>query len=172
MDVLVNDYQLSPQDILDELFSPYWERRHYAKFDPQKGSLNNWIAKYINYYLNHIIRRQASLARKQKAGRVDPLDAANRQNLIWADKDNNKEDDDFQPEVFIDPTNPESLLLAKEMMVFILDHFTSEQIQYLTGELELDEVSKLTGISPDAFRKRLERRRNEFLESWRVIEQN
>jgi len=172
MAVLVSDYDLTWQQVVDDLFKSYCERGHFEKFDPAKGSLRNWIARYIDLYLNHTIRNQASLRRRAMAGRVDPLDESNRDNLIWPDKDNAREDADFQPEVLIDPTNPENLLLAKEMWSAIFEHFTSEQVRVMTGDLELDEAAKMVGIKPDAFRKRLERRRTRFLESWRTDEQN
>ena len=167
MAILVQDYGLTRQQVVDDLFEAYCDRGHFENFDSDKGaSLRNWIAGYVDLYLNHVIRKQASLRRKALAGQVDPLDDSNRENLVWADKDNSKEDDDFQPEVLIDTTNPENLLLAKEMMTAIFEHFTSEQVRVLTGDLELVEAAKMVGVSPDAFRKRLERRRDQFLESW------
>jgi hypothetical protein len=49
--VLKNEYGLSDEEIVDELFEQYWERGHFQKFDETKGSLNNWIARYVSFYL-------------------------------------------------------------------------------------------------------------------------
>ena len=166
MAILIQDYGLTRQQVVDDLFEAYCDKGHFEKFYPAKGSLHNWIAKHVDYYLNHAIRKQATMRRKALAGRVDPLDESNRGSLVWADKDNTKEDDDFQPEVLIDTSNPENLLVTKELMTAIRENFTSEQYLVLTGDIELVEAAEMVGIRPDAFRKRLERRRDKFLEFW------
>ena len=50
--VLKNEYGISEQQIIDELFEEYWERGHYRKFDETKESHNNWDARYVSFYLN------------------------------------------------------------------------------------------------------------------------
>jgi len=66
INVLKSEYGLSERDIVDDLFADYWERGHYVKFDERKSSLNNWIARYVNLYLNHLIRRHT--VRPKKTG--------------------------------------------------------------------------------------------------------
>ena len=171
MDVLINEFGLSERDVVDELFADYWDRGHYEKYDKTKGSLNNWIARYVNLYLNHVIRRYSIRQKENQNQRIDPLDQRNWSNLTWIDKDNEKDDPDYQPEILSDPTNPEDLLIAKETLHFVYDHFNKIQIDYLMGEIDLSEAAKLSGISCDTFRKRLDRRRVDFVNCMRLIDQ-
>lgn len=147
MYVLVNDFGLSERDVVDELFTNYWQRGHYQKYDETKGSLNNWIAGYVNLYLNHVIRRYSVRQKENQNQRIDPLDQRNWSNLTWIDKDNERDDPDYQPDFLSDPTNPEDLLIAKETLHFVYDHFTQIEIDYLMGEIDLMEAASISGIS-------------------------
>jgi hypothetical protein len=168
--VLKTGHHLSEQRIADELFENYWERGHYRKFDESKGSLNNWIARYVSLYLNHLIRRCAVRSKNGTAQNIDPLDQRNWANLEWIDRDNEKEDLDYQPEIVLEPTNPEDLCIAKETLEFISGHFNRIQFDYLMGEIELNEAAELSGCSPGAFRKSLERRAVDFRSAMRATE--
>ena len=168
--VLKNEYCLSERQIIDELFEKYWKREHYRKFDETKGSLNNWIARYVSFYLNHLIRRYATRAKNNPAKEIDPLDQRNWANLEWIDQDNEKENLDYQPEIVFDPTNPEDLCIAKETLEFIHGHFGQIEMDYLTGKVELGEAASLSGCSCDAFEKRLARRKADFKSAMKAIE--
>ena len=169
-EVLKHEYHFSERRIVDELFEKYCERGHYRKFDETKGSLNNWIARYVNLYLNHLIRKCATRAKKDPAQGTDPLDQRNWANLEWIDKDTIRDDPDYQPEIVFDPTNPEDLCIAKETLEFVHGHFNRIQYDYLMGEIELNEAAALSGCSADAFRKSLERRRMDFRNAMRATE--
>ena len=111
--VLTKEYGQFIRDIIDDLFDNYWERGHYLKYDEKKGaSLHNWIANYVTFYLNHIIRRFAVHPKDVQDQRIDPLDKRNQANFVWLDKDNERDDPDYQPDIIIDPTNPEDLLIC------------------------------------------------------------
>ena len=168
IETLVQKYDLTEKEIIDDLFFDYWERAHYQKFDETKGSLNNWIARYVNLYLNHLIRRYSTRAKSNLAKEIDLLDRRNWANLEWIDRGNEKEDLDYQPEIVFDPTNPEDLCIAKETLEFIHGHFNRIQFDYLMGEIELTEAATLSGFSPCAFRKSLERRRADFRDAMRA----
>jgi len=168
--VLKNEYGLSEQEILDELFENYWERGHYRKFDETKGSLNNWIACYVRLYLNHFIRRHATRAKTDPCKNIDPLDQRNWADLEWIDKDNIRDDPDYQPEIAIDRTTPEGLCIAKGTLEFIYGHFNEIEMDYLTGGIELDEAARLSGCSCDAFQKRLARRKADFKSAMKAME--
>jgi hypothetical protein len=170
IETLVQEYNLSEREILHELFSNYWQRGHFQKFDETKGTLNNWIAHYVDLYLNHLLRRYAVRSKEDPYGRIDPMDQRNWANLEWIDRDNEKEDLDYQPEIVFDATNPEDLCIAKETLEFISGHFNRIQFDYLMGEIELNEAAALSGCSADAFRKSLERRRTDFRNAMRVAE--
>jgi hypothetical protein len=170
IEILVQEYGLSEREIVDDLFGNYWERRHYENYDETKGSLNNWIARYVCFYLNNLIRRYAVRAKNDSTQKIDPLDQRNWANLEWIDRDNEKEDLDYQPEIVFDPTNPEDLCIAKERLKFIFGDFNRIQFDYLMGEIELNEAAALSGSSPSAFRKSLERRRADFRNAMRATE--
>jgi len=172
IDALTNDYGLLEQDVVADLFSNYWERAHYKKYDASKGSLRNWIAHYVNSYLKHLIRKHAIRTKHDEAHKADPLDQRNRSSLEWIDRDNIRDDPDYQPEIAIDWTNPESLVVAKETLEFIKGHFSEIEIGHLKGEIGLDEAARLSGTSCDAFRRKLDRRIVDFKTALKVIERN
>jgi hypothetical protein len=122
IETLVQEYDLSEREIVDDLFENYWSREHYRKYDETKGSLNNWIARYVCLYLNNLIRRHAVRTKNDSAQKIDPLDQRNWANLEWIDRDNENEDLDYQPEIVFDPTNPEDLCIAKEALDFVHSH--------------------------------------------------
>jgi hypothetical protein len=168
--VLKSEYGISEEEIADELFEKYWERGHYRKYDENKGSLNNWIARYVNLYLNHLIRRFETRAKNDAGRDIDPLDQRNRANLEWIDKDNVRDDPDYQPEIVFDPTTPEGLCIAKETLEFIHGHFNENEIAYLMGEIELHEAAEVSGCSCDAFRKRVDRRKADFKSAMKAMD--
>lgn len=170
--ILTQEHGLSTQDIIDDLFSSYWEKGHYNKYDKDKGSLNNWIANYVNLYLNHAIRKYSVRSKDIQNQRIDPLDLRNQANLVSLDKDNEREDDDYQPDIIIDPTNPEDILIAKEFMQFACNHFNKTEIEYLMGEIEIGEAASISGISDDSFRKRVDRKKADFLAAVKIIDNN
>ena len=171
MGTLTEEHGLSERDIVDELFADYWERGHYTKFDESKGSLNNWIANYVNLYLNHIIRRHSVRARDTQEQRIDPLDQRNWLNIDWIDIDNEREDPDYQPDILFDSTNPEDLLIAKETLEFAFGHFNQTEIAYLTGEMDLSKAAKSSGINCEAFRRQLDRHRADFMNCKPMLDQ-
>ena len=172
IETLVKEYDLSEKEIVDEQFFNYWERGHYQKYDESKGSLNNWIAHYVNLYLNHLIRRYATRSKEDPCDKIDPLDQRNWANLEWLDKENTRDDPDYQPEILFDPTNPEELLIAKETLDFAYGHFHENEMAYLNGEIDLSEAAEKMGLRIDTFRKRLERRRKHFRNAISTFEQN
>jgi hypothetical protein len=170
MRVLTREYGLSEEEIVDDLFSKYWERGHYRNYDETKGSLNNWIAHHVNLYLNHVIRRHATRHKDTLDQRIDPIDQRNRASITWIDRGNEKDDPDYQAEIVFDTTNPENLLIAKETLELIYNHFTKPEIDYLMGEIDLCEAAEQVGISCNAFRMRLDRHKSDFHEALIAID--
>ena len=170
--ILAKECGLSTRDITDDLFCDYWERGHYNKYDENRASLHNWIAHYVNLYLNHIIRRCAVRSKDVQGQRIDPIDERNQANLVWLDKENERDDPDYQTDINIDPINPEDLLIAKETAQFACEHFSKAEIDYLIGEIDLVEAASISGISSNAFRKRIDRRWADFLKAMQAIDMN
>ena len=170
MDTLTTEYGLYEQNIIDDLFSSYWERGHYKKYDPSRGSLNNWIARYIDLYLNHVIRRHSVRVKNRPAINSDPLDQRNWSELEWIDRDYEKEATDYKPEILINSDNPEDLLIAKETLEFVYSHFTKVEIDYMMGEIDLDSAAQISGTTSSAFMKNLSRRRIDFTTCMKVLD--
>jgi hypothetical protein len=168
--VLKTEYGLSEQEIADQLFEQYWERGHYSKYDETKGSLNNWIAHYVNNYLNNLFRRCAVRAKSDPVQNIDPLDQRNWANIEWIDKDNTRDDPDYQPEIIFDPTTPEDLCIAKELLEFVHGHFNEDEVAYLMGETELADVARMSGCTCDAFRKRVDRKKVDFRNALKAMD--
>ena len=93
------------------------------------------------------------------------------EHLKWIDIDNQKKIPDFQPDFLIDPTNPEDLLIAKETLGFAYDHFSQAEMAYLTGKMDLAEVSESSGISCKSFKKRIDRRKVYFISCMSILDQ-
>lgn len=169
--VLTEEYNLSKWNIVDILFADYWEREHYLKYDANKGaSLQNRIARYVNLYLNNLLRKCAVRSKDVQNQRIDPLDQRNQANLVWLDRDNERDDPDYQPDFLIDFTNPENLLVAKEMLEFAYGHFSKTEIDYLMGEIDIIEAASISKIGCEAFRKRLDRRKADFMQAILALE--
>jgi hypothetical protein len=171
MELLIQEYGLSERDVIDDLFADYWERHHYLKFDETKGSLNNWIANYVNLYLNHEIRRHSVRSKDIQGQRIDPVDQRNWSNITWIDRDNERDDPDYQPDILFDTTNPEDLLIAKELLEFASGHFSKTEIDFMMGEMDLPQAAEQSGISCEAFRRRLDRRKADFKNAMKLIDQ-
>jgi len=170
MNTLTAEYGLTEQNIIDDLFASYWERGHYKKYDPSRGSLNNWIARYVNLYLNHVIRRSAVRPRNDTSVKCDPLDQRNWSHLEWIDKDNEKDDQEHQPEIIVDYKNAENLLIAKETLEFVQSHFSKVEIDYMMGEIDIDSAAVRSGMSREVFVRGLRRRKTDFITCMKVLE--
>ena len=91
--------------------------------------------------------------------------------IFGDEKDSGTEDTDYQPNILIDPTNPEALLIAKETFGMVLDHFSETEIAYLIGEMDLSEAAELSGNSCEAFRRQLDRHRVDFMNCMAILDQ-
>jgi len=172
MKTLKNEYGLSERDVVDELFADYWERGQYLTYDQSKGSsLNYFIARRTNWYLGHLIRKYKIRSRDSNNKKIDPLDQRNWSNIVWVDRVNVKEDPDYQPEVLSHNETPEQLVIRKERYEFACDHFSKIEMSCLIGKVDMAEAAEITGISYDAFRKRLQRRVKDFIAAMDLIDQ-
>jgi len=70
----------------------------------------------------------------------------------------------------LDTTNAEDLLIAKETMQLVYDHFSKSEIAYLMSEMDLPHAAEQAGISCEAFRKRLDRRKADFKHAMKVAD--
>ena len=169
---LRDEYGLSERDVVDELFADYWERGHYLKYDKSKGcSLNYYIARYVNWYLNHLIRKYKIRSRDANNQRIDPLDQRNWSNIVWIDRVNVREDPYYQPEILYYYETPYELYIRKERFELACNHFSKIEISCLIGKIDMRDAAKMVGISYDAFRKRLERRTVDFIAAMDLIDQ-
>jgi hypothetical protein len=166
---LTEEFHLSEVDILDDIFSAYWERGHYKRYNPLrpgKASLQNWVSKYVIWYLNNLIRKCAVRSRDKPNGRIDPLERQNWANIVWADRGNTREDPDFQPEVLICSLDPERILIALETCEQLKGHFDEIEFDYVMQGIGLAQAAIESGCTPSAFQKRIERKRKEFIDRY------
>jgi hypothetical protein len=165
MQALKEEFDLTELEILSEIFFDYLDRRHYEKYDEKKGSsLRNWISKYVELYLKNLIRKSRVRSKNEPNGRIDPLDRQNWANIVWADKDNTRDDPGFQPEVLICTFDPETILIALETYEQLKEHFDEIEFEYVMGETDLEQAAMESGCTVCAFQKRIERKRKEFVE--------
>jgi hypothetical protein len=165
MKTLTEEFHLHETEILAELVYAYWVRGHHRRYDKSKGSsLYNWISKFVDLYLNNLIRKCAVRSRDEPNDRTDPLDQQNWANIVWADRGNIREDPDFQGEVLICSLDPERILIALETYEQLKRHFDPTELNFVMGETGLEQAAMESGCTICAFQKRIERKRKEFVE--------
>ena len=95
---------LATDEILSDLWDHFQSREHYRKFDPGKTRLSTFVANYTNLALENLKRRYDI---RKKNGCEIPLSVL--------------EDRGF--EVAVDRTTPEDIVIAKELLKLMLEHF-------------------------------------------------
>jgi hypothetical protein len=156
---LKSEYGLEDDEILNAIFCEFLSKELVEKITPDK-TLSTFIVHTTNYMLNVQLRKQQQEKRNYPRISLDSLaeessdgycgSAISFLETLGADG-------------LVDYTTPEDLIIAKELMDLIMDHFGEDDAKVLLGYSDRLSESARLSISYDTYYKRLSRKIHSFL---------
>ena len=141
------------------IFCEFLSKKLYEKITPDK-TLSTFIVHTTNYGLNVQLRKHQQEKRNYPRISLDSLaeessdgycgSAISFLETLGADG-------------LVDYTTPEDLVIAKELMELIIDHFGEDDAEVLLGYSDRLTEAKRLSISYDTYCKRLSRKIHSFL---------
>ncbi len=156
---LEQDYDIERNEILNNAFEKLLDKKHYEKYDSKK-SLSTFTVHYTNYDLNIQIRKQRIEKKNYPKISLDGLaqqssDGYCGSSVSFLDK--------LGADGLVDYTTPEDLVIAKELLEIIINHFSENDARVLLGYTDRRTEAKRLSISYDTYNKRLQRKISAFL---------
>ncbi len=156
---LEQDYDIEQDEILNNAFEKLLDKKHYEKYDSKK-SLSTFTVHYTNYNLNIQIRKQRIEKKNYPKISLDGLaqqsfDGYCGSSVSFLEK--------LGADGLIDYTTPEDLVIAKELLEIIINHFSENDARVLLGYTDRRTEAERLSISYDAYSKRLQRKISAFL---------
>jgi hypothetical protein len=156
---LYHEYGIRRDDLRGTLSQQFIARRRHEKYDPERAPLEKFVAYFTYYGLKSIV---CECNRYRDQNRMYPL-ARLSQGEKWNSLGRPIEPyEDQGIEDLIDPDSPEDLYIGKELYELAEEFFGKQDLSVLLGIMDRDEVARELGLSYDAYKKQLQRRRNEF----------
>jgi hypothetical protein len=153
------EYGLEDDEILNAIFCEFLSKELYEKITPDK-TLSTFIVHTTNYVLNVQLRKHQQEKRNCPRISLDSLaevssdgycgSAISFLETLGADG-------------LVDYTTPEDLVIAKELMELIIDHFGENDADVLLGYSDRLSESARLSISYYTYCKRLSRKIDSFL---------
>ena len=153
------EYGLEDDEILNAIFCEFVSKKLYEKITPDK-TLSTFIVHTTNYGLNGQLRKQRQEKQNYPSIYLDALaedssdgycgSAVSFLEMLGADG-------------LVDYTTPEDLVIAKELMDLIIDHFGEDDTKVLMGYSDRQTESNRLSISYATYCKRLFRKIQSFL---------
>ncbi len=156
---LKNEYGLEDDEILNAIFCEFLSKELYEKITPEK-TLSTFIIHTTNYGLNIQLRKQQQ--EKRNYPRIS-LDAQTEKSADGYCGSAISFLETLGADGLVDNTTPEDLVIAKELMELIIDHFGENDAEVLLGYSDRQTESKRLSISYDTYCKRLSRKIDSFL---------
>lgn len=153
------EYGLEDDEILNALFDEFLRKHLYEKITPEK-TLSTFIIHTTNYGLNGQLRKQQQQKRNYPSFSLDGLAEESSDGYCGSAVSFLE---DLGAEGLVDYTTPEDLIIAKELMELIIDHFGEDDAKVLLGYTDRRSEAKRLSISYDAYYKRLQRKISAFL---------
>ena len=153
------EYGLEDDEILNALFDEFLRKHLYEKITPEK-TLSTFIIHTTNYGLNGELRKQQQEKRNYPSISLDGLAEESSDGYCGSTVSFLE---DLGAEGLVDYTTPEDLIIAKELMELIIDHFGEDDAKVLLGYSDRRSEAKRLSISYDAYCKRLQRKISAFL---------
>jgi len=154
-------YNIDPEDLLHDIFETFVSKKHYEKFNPAKGKLSTFMTHYANLSLLNIIKKHNRLNNKNKKVSF-PDDHEDTFSQKWRYSLSHLERFDFS-DGLVEKKSPEQLYLAKELYEKMVEFFEKDDLEVLQGDRTRSEEASRIGIDYDTYRKRLYRKRLDFL---------
>ena len=153
------EFGLEDDEIQNVIFCEFLCKKLYEKITPDK-TLSTFIVHTTNYGLNSQLRKQQQEKRNYPKISLDALaeespdgycgSAISFLEMLGADG-------------LVNYTSPEDLIIAKELMELIIDHFGEYDAEVLLGYSDRQSESERLSISYDTYCKRLSRKMDAFL---------
>ena len=161
MRYLTELYNIDPEDLLHDIFEIFVSKKHYEKFRPAEGRLSTFMTHYANLSLLNIIKKHNRLNSNNKKVSF-PDDHEDTFSQKWRYSLSHLERIDFSGGL-VEKKSPEDLYLEKEIIEEIKMFFGEDDYQVLLGLRTRREEARREGIDYETYRKRLYRRRLDFL---------
>ena len=153
------EYGLEDDEILNGLFDEFLRKHLYEKITPEK-TLSTFIIHTTNYVLNGQLRKHQQEKRNYPSISLDGLVEESSDGFCGSATSFLET---LDADGLVDNTTPEDLVIAKELMGLIIDHFGEDDAEVLLGYSDrLSEANRLS-ISYDTYCKRLSRKTRSFV---------
>jgi hypothetical protein len=152
-------YGLEMDEILNGLFDEFLRKHLYEKITPEK-TVSTFIVHTTNYGLNIQLRKQQQEKRNYPSISLDGLAKESSDGYCGSAVSFLE---DLGADGLVDYTTPEDLVIAKELMDLIIDHFGEDDAEVLLGYSDRLSESNRLSISYDTYCKRLSRKIHSFV---------
>jgi hypothetical protein len=151
-------YGLEDKEILNDLFDEFLSKKIYEKITPEK-TLSTFIIHSTNYGLNGQLRKQKKEKRNYSSISLDALaeesaDGYCGSAISFLER--------LGADGLVDYTTPEDIVIAKELMYLIIDHFGENDAKVLLGYSDRHTEADRLSIKYDTYCKRLSRKIQSF----------
>ena len=153
------DYGLEDDEILNGIFDEFLSKNIYEKITPDK-TLSTFITHTTNYGLNVQLRKHQQEKRNHPRISLDGLAKESSDGYCGSAVSFLET---LDAEGLVDYTTPEDLVIAKELMELIFDHFGEDDAKVLLGYSDRKTEAEKLSITYDAYCKRLQRKMTAFL---------
>lgn len=161
LDLLREYFELSEDEIFQELFEGYLEKKLYQKYQEEKA-LSTFITYCVKYGLNDLHKKQKTRnARGKEKSLESVLDS------VLCDT-GNRDLQEFGISRLIEFTTPEDLVISMELIKLVTAHFGIFDAKVLLEQEDLQTAAASLSMSYDVYRKRLLRKKLSFVD---VLEQ-
>jgi hypothetical protein len=157
--MLKDEHGLEDDEIINGLYDEFLSKELIKKITPDK-TVSTFIVHATNYGLNSQLRKQKQEKRNYPTISLDAFaedssdgycgSAISYLEMLGADG-------------LVDYTTPEDLVIAKELMELIIDHFGENDTEVLLGYKDRKTEAERLSISYNAYCKRLQRKIAAFL---------
>ncbi len=152
-------YGLEDDEIHNAIFVEFLEKKLYEKITPDK-TLSTFIVHTTNYVLNVQLRKHQQEKRNCPRISLDSLAEVSSDGYCGSAISFLKT---LGADGLVDYTTPEDLVIAKELMELIIDHFGEDDADVLLGYSDRQTESDRLSISYYTYCKRLSRKIDSFL---------
>jgi hypothetical protein len=156
---LKGEYGLEDDEIQNVIFCEFLDKKLYEKITPDK-TLSTFIVHTTNYVLNVQLRKHQQEKRNYPRISLDSLAEESSDGYCGSAVSFLE---NLGADGLVDYTTPEDLVIAKELMELIIDHFGEDDAEVLLGYSDRQTESNRLSISYDTYCKRLSRKTRSFL---------
>ena len=153
------EYGLEDDEILNAIFCEFLTKELYEKITPEK-TLSTFIVHTTNYGLSGQLRKQQQEKRNYPRISLDGLTEESSDGYCGSSVSFLGE---LGADGLIEYTTPEDLVIAKELMELIYDHFGEDDAGVLLGYKDRRTEAERLSIRYDTYCKRLTRKIRAFL---------